>query len=338
MRNYFRTVTAIAVLLIIGSLVLIVTSKGSGVPYVFIAGLVAFFALFLVGAYLYGVHVRDKIAAPLENMRVYAYMITRGNLDDIPETDINTDFGEFSESFNIVCDELQKSWDREALLRQRQREFVTSLGQELKTPVTGIRLTAENLRAGLISGKDLENFKSVYAQNLDSIYDKAAQIEEDLIELTTSALDDLGEIRVCLADEKAQILEDILRKHDDRQLVFAASVPDVLINVDRRRMDQVIGNIIVNSYQYADTQIDVSYLLLDDFLQMMISDHGPGVATDEIDHITDRFYRSRLGASSKDGNGLGLYTARLLMKKMNGELMVANTGDGLCVTLLIPVS
>ena len=338
MRNYFRMVTAVAVLYIIGAAVLIFTAGDSGISYVFIVGLAAFFVLLLAGAYIYGVHVRDKIAVPIANMRDYAEMIEQGNLDDIPEHDPDSDFGEFAQSFGIVCDELQRSRARELELRNRQREYVTSLGQELKMPVTGIKLTAQKLRTHLTTDMDPESLRDIYAQELDSIYDKAVLIEETLIEVSTSALDGLGEIRVNCADEKAQILEDILRKHDDRQLVFAASVPDVLINVDRRRMDQVIGNIIVNSYQYADTQIDVSYLLLDDFLQMMISDHGPGVATDEIDHITDRFYRSRLGASSKDGNGLGLYTARLLMKKMNGELMVANTGDGLCVTLLIPVS
>ena len=122
MRNYFRTVTAIAVLLIIGSLVLIVTSKGSGVPYVFIAGLVAFFALLLVGAYIYGIHVRNKIVVPLENMRDYADKIEQGNLDDIPGPDPGSDFGEFGKSFGIVCDELQRSQAREVELRNRQRE------------------------------------------------------------------------------------------------------------------------------------------------------------------------------------------------------------------------
>ncbi|MBR4573617.1 MAG: HAMP domain-containing histidine kinase [Lachnospiraceae bacterium] len=338
MKYYFRIVAAGVVLYIIGAAALLLSVRDSEVPWGLIAGLLLFGIALLLGAYFYGLYVRKKIVIPLENMRIYAGKIAEGDITDLPEEDGHNDFGEFAESFGIVCDELEKSRDRERQLCSRQRDFVTSLGQELKTPITGIRLTAEHLRAGLTEDLDLKKAKEIYAKNLDSIYEKAGTIEELLTELVTSALDDLGEVRVSCADENAQVLEDMMRKYDDRGMISAYPVPDVLINIDTRRMSQVIENIIVNSYQYANTPIDVGYLVTDDFLQMMITDHGPGVASDEIDHITDRFYRSRLGAGSKDGSGLGLYTARLLMTKMGGELLVANTGTGLCISLLIPLS
>ena len=71
---------------------------------------------------------------------------------------------------------------------------------------------------------------------------------------------------------------------------------------------------------------------------MRIQDHGQGVPSDEIELITNKFYRGKAWADSgTDGNGLGLYIAKMLMKKMNGDLPAESDG-GLAITLIIPLS
>ncbi len=116
-------------------------------------------------------------------------------------------------------------------------------------------------------------------------------------------------------------------------------LPAVIINIDRKRMAQVIGNIISNSYKYADTAINVDFTLSEDYLEMCIRDYGKGVPSDEIELITNKFYRGKGWAESgTDGNGLGLYIAKMLMKKMNGGLTAESSGDGLAITLVIPLS
>ena len=104
-------------------------------------------------------------------------------------------------------------------------------------------------------------------------------------------------------------------------------------------MAQVIGNVIANSYKYADTVIDISYVLVDGFLEMSISDHGPGVPENELDLITNKFYRGKDWENTdKDGNGMGLYIAKSLMQKMSGDLIAESDGDGLLIKLIIPLS
>jgi signal transduction histidine kinase len=104
-------------------------------------------------------------------------------------------------------------------------------------------------------------------------------------------------------------------------------------------MSQVIGNIISNSYKYAGTSIDVSYKIEEEFLEMTIRDYGPGVPEDELSLIANKFYRGKQWADSKEeGSGLGLYIAKMLMEKMDGELLPESKGDGLSITLLIPLS
>ena len=135
-----------------------------------------------------------------------------------------------------------------------------------------------------------------------------------------------------------ELISSIIRRYDDRALVTEGDLPKVIINVDVKRLSQVIGNIITNSYKYAGTKIDVMYSLIDGFLEMRIRDYGPGVPEDELSLIANKFYRGRnWRESEQDGNGLGLYIANTLMQKMNGELIPESRG-GLIITLLIPLS
>ncbi|MCQ2516273.1 MAG: HAMP domain-containing histidine kinase, partial [Saccharofermentans sp.] len=222
-------------------------------------------------------------------------------------------------------------------LQKKERELVASLSHDLKTPITGIKVTTELLQAKL-TGTD-ESFAQDYNDKLQNIMKKADQIDNLVSDLFESTLDDLGEIKVNLSDEDASVLNDIIARYDDRSLVRCPESLSVIINIDLRRMGQVIGNIISNSYKYANTVIDVEYKVVDDYLSMCIRDYGPGVAPDELGLITNKFYRGKTTSDSKvDGSGLGLYISKMLMTKMNGELIPESVGNGLAITLLIPLS
>ena len=119
-------------------------------------------------------------------------------------------------------------------------------------------------------------------------------------------------------------------------LVRATTACPSVIRTDKIRLSQVIGNIIANSYKYAGTPIDVSSHIEDEFLEVSISDSEQGVPDDEIELITNKFYRGK-DHGGKEGSGLGLYIAKMLMDKMGGELSVKSK-NGLSVTLLIPLS
>ncbi|MBR6486481.1 MAG: ATP-binding protein, partial [Lachnospiraceae bacterium] len=171
------------------------------------------------------------------------------------------------------------------------------------------------------------------------IYKKADQIDVLVSDLFSATLEDLDELKVSCTDESSEVIGEIIRKYDDRELVTLNDIPKMLIRVDVKRLSQVIGNIISNSYKYANTKIEVSYKLVDDYLEMRIKDFGPGVPPDELDLITNKFYRGKQWAESKEeGSGLGLYIAKMLMEKMDGELLTASEGEGLTVTLMISLS
>ena len=331
--------------------------------------------IILMAAIGLGLYIRKNIIRPFKKMEDFAGKVAEGKLDEPLLMDENNMFGVFTESFDIMREELAASKERELELQRKEKELVASLSHDLKTPITGIKLTTELLKAKLeaeeaaretAKGEAEENANLIdgefvgesaqkgndvtagehrksnsdISDKLDNIYKKADQIDVLVSDLFTSTLDDLGEFKVTCRDEESKVLSEIIEKNDDRKFISEEAVPRVLINIDSKRMNQVIGNIIVNSYKYAGTAIDVSYQLVDRYLEMNIRDHGPGVPEAELELITNKFYRGKgVEKSEKEGSGLGLYISRNLMQKMNGELICRNNeAGGLVITLMIPLS
>ena len=295
---------------------------------------------------LYCMYIRRNIYIPFRNLKEFAAKVAQGKLDEPLPMDRDNLFGAFSESFDIMREELSAAKERELELQKKERELVASLSHDLKTPVTGIKLTAELMQMRLSvradgaqgAGLSMEEVGNLRA-DVKGIYEKAGQIDELLEDLFTSTLDDLGEFKVSCKDEESWILADIVKTADDRNQAVLTDIPGVIIHIDRKRMAQVVGNIISNSYKYANTQIDISAGIAGNYLEMRIADHGPGVPASEIDLVTNKFYRGKQWQDTdKDGHGLGLYIARTLMNKMNGDLIAESDGKGFAVTLVIPLS
>lgn len=325
-------------------------------------------ALFMFsGLIIFAAYVSKNVITPFKNLKSFAARVAQGQLDEPLQMDRNNMFGAFSESFDIMREELAESKKRELELQKKERELVASLSHDLKTPVTGIKVTSELLQMRLsvkknevsrseteaanesadISGKESGSGQIEFSradidtmsQDVKGIYQKAEQIDALVSDLFTSTLDDLGEFKVSCSDEESTVLNSIVKSYDDRELAIIGTIPEVIISIDKKRMSQVIGNIISNSYKYADTGIDISYRLSEGYLEMQIRDYGPGVPTDELDLITNKFYRGKKWQDTeKEGNGLGLYISKTLMNKMNGDLLTESDGEGLAVTLIIPLS
>ena len=325
---------------IVGSIILPEEGSGSyqSMRNQLLLGFGLVFVLFVFGAILYDRYVQKNIIRPFHNLQSFAGKVAEGHLDEPLLMDEQNMFGAFSESFDIMREQLQASREREIALQKKERELVASLSHDLKTPITGVKLTTELLKAKVSSGQAGED-PAYLLEKLDNIYKKADQIDVLVSDLFSSTLDDLGEFTVSCTDESAAVLGDIVKKYDDRGLVTIGEIPNVLIHVDVRRMGQVIGNVIVNSYKYANTKIEALFTLQDDYLQLKISDHGPGVPAEELSLITNKFYRGKKWKESKEsGSGLGLYIAKTLMEKMDGELLAESAGEGLSITLTIPLS
>ena len=286
--------------------------------------------LLIGAAAAFGAYIRKAILLPFARMKEFASYVAAGDLDRPLEMDKGNLFGAFSESFDIMREELKAS-------RAREQELIASLSHDLKTPVTGIKLTSELMTAVFAQNKGQEiTVTEDMIVKMNNIYKRADEIALLVGDLFASTLEDLGAFKIKCSDENSAVIAELVSEYDDRRLVRISEIPQVIVHMDKLRLSQVIGNILFNSYKYAGTPIDISFHLDESFLEMSISDSGPGVYEEEIALITNKYYRGKQHGD-KEGSGLGLYIARILMDKMGGELSVRSE-NGLCVTLLIPLS
>lgn len=292
--------------------------------------LVIFALLFTASAILYWTYISRKLLKPFQKLQTFAGRIAAGNLDIPLEMDRDHLFGAFTESFDLMRDKLAEAKKSEALANQSKKELIASLSHDIKTPVTSIKLISELL---LVKGTSENRDK------ISAIYKKAEQIDQLVTNLFQSAMEELQQLKVHLKEMESPDLMQFFRDADYYGRLHCEPVPGCILHTDPLRLMQVIDNVISNSYKYADTSIDVSSELLDNFLHIRIRDFGPGVKDEELNHLFEKFYRgSKAVQSHLEGAGLGLYLSSYLMERMDGEITCSNLGDGFLVSLLIPLA
>ncbi len=274
-------------------------------------------------------YINKNVIRPFRRLQEFATQIAQGNLDEPLLIEQNNMFGLFTESFDIMREQLRDSKNREIALKMKEKELVASLSHDLQSPVTGIRVICELLEVKV---------EDAYVRGkIENIRHKTDEMNVLLSDLLSSALDDLGELNVHVAEVTSDVISRLVEEHDTKKKVAAGKVPECILLIDQNRLSQVIGNIIGNSYKYADTQIDVTYGFKDHYLEMTIRDHGEGAPEEELPLLTNKFYRGKKRAADKEGSGLGLYISSELMKKMKGQLILSSEA-GFTVTLLLPLA
>ena len=288
-------------------------------------------AIFVQGGICIGytIYINRIVLKPFHKLEGFAERVAGGNLDIPLEMDRHNLFGAFTESFDIMRSELRKARIAEAEANARKKELVAKLSHDIKTPVASIKAASE-VGAALT---DNEKIKDNYTQ----IMRKADQINMLVTELFTATLEELQQLSVTPQDLESKELGTILESADYLHRAIIPDIPDCLIYADKLRLQQVFDNIFVNSYKYANTEIDIEIRRDDNNLDVCIEDYGGGVAEEELPLLKEKFKRG-CNARNADGAGLGLYISEYFMKQMHGQLTIENGENGLRVSVSIPLS
>ena len=295
------------------------------------AAAVAMFSMMVALNLVFLLVLHNALVKPFKRLQSFAHNITTGRLDEPLPMDKNNIFGLFTQSFDVMRESLLEARKNQLQAERAKKELIASLNHDVKTPVTSIRLISELLQA--------ETADTAMIDKLKTIEKKADQIDRLMNDMMHSALEELGELKVSVTCEDSAILANLFEDADHLSRVRVGDIPVCLLELDRMRMEQVVGNIITNAYKYAGTDIDVDCEVHDGLMRVDINDYGKGVDPEELELITAKFYRGENAkASPKEGEGLGLYIAKLLMDKMGGGLEAFNRDDGFTVRLLILLS
>jgi len=226
---------------------------------------------------------------------------------------------------------------QEALETTRQK-FISNVSHELKTPVTAIRIAAENLQE-----EHLHDSAQASAQSIMRSVDRLTLLLGDLSELSRI---ESGALH--LAPESldlSRFLEALMKDLQPRsathgvELALEVEAPvGAVIQADPLRLHQVLENLVSNALKFSPRggRVVLWVRLQDQGQIWEVRDQGPGIPEAEQGRIFERFYRAQ-GAKAKPGTGLGLAIVKHLCRLMGGEVVVeSRAGEGATFRVILP--
>ncbi len=271
------------------------------------------------------VRTHRRIIAPFQRLQDFASQVAAGNLDAPLAMDPDNTFGAWTESFDLMRTELAAANAREAAASESKQQLVAQISHDIRTPVASIAATAELMRL------DADPTTSA---RLDVIANKTAQLEALVADLYQANEEQIAALEISLTEFPSSEIGLLVREADYLHRATIGTIPACLVRADRRRLAQVIDNIVANTYKHAGTGFTVTCTLTD-VLRVAFTDAGPGVPPDELGTI---FARGVRGSNvDAPGQGLGLFTSAKLMERMGGDIE-ASRGDGFTITCTIALA
>ncbi|MFR3768911.1 MAG: sensor histidine kinase [Blautia sp.] len=273
-----------------------------------------------------GLWIYRSVATPLVKLRKATQNIKEGNLDFVLDVEGTDEFSELCRDFEEMRRRLKESAEEKIILDKENKELISNISHDLKTPITAVKGYVEGIMDGVA---DTPEKMDRYVR---TIYNKTNEMDHLINELTFYSKIDTNRIpytfsKLNVEDYFSDCAEEIGLELETRgiQLYYANYVDrNVQVIADGEQIRRVIHNIIGNAIKYMDKQkgvIQIRVKDVGDFVQVEIEDNGKGIASKDLAFIFDRFYRTDVSRnSSKGGSGIGLSIVRKIMEDHGGKV------------------
>ncbi len=298
------------------------------------------FFVILITIFIY-LSIKREITIPLKELNKASEYISRGKLDERIKYNSDTEIGNFAEAFDRMREELKDSLEKQQALEKSRKELVACISHDLKTPITSIKAYVEGIQDGIAKdGEMMNKYLTIIKKKTESL----SKLIDDLFQHSQA---ELGELKINKEEQYSyelltRILEPIKMEFIQSEVKFCIreNIPDVLVNVDARRIEQVILNLIQNSKKYTSTgdNIYFSAFLEEEHLKISVKDTGFGIDPVDIPFIFQKFYRGEKSRSRDFGGaGLGLSICKNIIESHGGHIFVESTlGKGSNFYFTIP--
>ena len=236
------------------------------------------------------------------------------------------EIGVLAQAFNGMADGLTGQMER------RDR-FISALSHEMKTPLTAIMGHAELIRSGRMT--EYENMQAAQyifkeGRRLSDMSEKLMKLillKEDAIDAKTIAADWLVE-NVCRV---------VYVRAKECGIVLECNAEQYFIRGDDTMLSTLLNNLIDNAFKSGCSHVQVGAARLNNRVCISVADDGRGMSPEDIERITEPFYRvDKSRSRSQGGAGLGLALCAEIAKAHNGELRFESTpGNGTCAMLML---
>ena len=284
------------------------------------------FVILISVALVVGLWVYRSIAVPLVKLKKATQNIKEGNLDFVLDVEGKDEFSELCQDFEEMRRRLKESTEEKSLMEKENRELISNISHDLKTPITAVKGYVEGIMDGVA---DTPEKMDRYVR---TIYNKTNEMDHLINELTFYSKIDTNRIpytfsKLNVEDYFADCSEEVGLDLETRgiELVYANYVEkDVMVIADGEQIRRVIHNIISNAIKYMDKPkgiIQIRIKDVGDFIQIEIEDNGKGIGPKDLPYIFDRFYRTDVSRnSSKGGSGIGLSIVKKILEDHGGKV------------------
>lgn len=288
--------------------------------------------------------IRKGVFQPIQEMNIAMHHIANGNFDYVLHCrEKNTDeMSELYKSYEDMRLKLKESTEEMKEKEKQNKELVSNITHDLKTPITSIKGYVEGLVDGVA---DTEEKRDRY---IKTIYTKACAMDRLINELTFYSGIDTNRIpyhfhKLNLTDYFNDCVEEVgldLESKNIRLNYTNLIDPDTLVIADPEQMKKVIDNIIGNSIKYMDKEkgvIDIRLTEDNDSVRVEIADNGKGIAAKDLGNIFERFYRTDASRnSSQGGSGIGLSIVKKIIEDHGGYVWATSKeGEGTCMNFVL---
>ena len=285
------------------------------------ATIILVFTALSVGLWIY-----RSIAVPMVKLKKATQNIKEGNLDFVLEVEGKDEFSQLCQDFEEMRKRLKESTEEKILMDKENKELISNISHDLKTPITAVKGYVEGIMDGVA---DTPEKMDRYVR---TIYNKTNEMDHLINELTFYSKIDTNRIpytfsKLNVEDYFSDCAEELGLEMETRgiELVYANYVEKgVQVIADGEQIRRVIHNIVSNAIKYMEKPRGIIQLRVKDvgdFIQVEIEDNGKGIAAKDLPYIFDRFYRTDVSRnSSKGGSGIGLSIVKKIMEDHGGKV------------------
>ncbi|MBQ9135853.1 MAG: HAMP domain-containing histidine kinase [Lachnospiraceae bacterium] len=304
-----------------------------------------FFAILLilvVISILFTWWIHRGVFGPVNQLNIAMKKIKDGNFDYMLSTETKGEIGDLYRNYEDMRLRLKESTEEKRQQEKQNKELISNISHDLKTPITAIKGYMEGILDGVADTPEKMD------KYIKTVYNKANDMDRLINELTLYSGIDNNRIpynfhRINVADYFGDCVEEVGLDLESKNIELNYSNlvdPDTVIIADPEQMKKVINNIIGNSVKYMDKSkgiIDIRILDEIDAVRIEIEDNGKGIAAKDLPQIFERFYRTDASRnSSKGGSGIGLSIVKKIIEDHGGYIWATSKeGEGTCMHFVI---
>jgi two-component system sensor histidine kinase MprB len=260
---------------------------------------------------------------PVRRLTVAAeHVAATGNLAERVDVTTSDELGRLATRFNAMLAALEESVGK-------QRRLVADASHELRTPLTAARANVDLLREGQLDEEDARRAVDEASVELAAL----STLVADLAELARGQERKLRVEEVHLDELVADTVERA--KARAPEAIFVTALSPTVVEADAVLVERAVSNLLDNAVKYSPPGAPIEVTVRDG--EVVVADHGPGVAEEDLPRIFDRFYRSAT-ARSKPGAGLGLAIVREAAEAHGGTATVESGAGGARFRLTLPAT